>query len=226
MIKGLKCELFRSNHSFNASTLAAVFFCGLFLSLNIANARQQAGECFQPRKGSRAYRINMAAANAGKNIEGDLLYGKKWKYKSAKLSCAKTASIVLNKAGALSSPERYESVYKLFGLHSVGNGIKGWATKYTRDHREVRAGDIVVWYRIDQSTPDEEMSMSEMVRFCSNGGGVCHVGVATNFGKKGCNTLKVFNTSPFPLSRAPGYTTFPGFLGGRLAWRFFFAVHP
>lgn len=100
-------------------------------------------------------------------VQGDtvMLYGMRTNgsdTKGGRWACAKVASIVLRRAGAMRSV--------VLGVRDVETALKGW-TRVTHED-SLRPGDVVIWTRRFDAPADGSCI----------GGGICHVGIRTSRG--------------------------------------------
>lgn len=104
---------------------------------------------------------------ASLRVQGDtvLLYGVRTNgsdTKEGRWACAKVASIVLRRAGAMRSV--------VLGVRDIETALKGWTRVAHED--SLRPGDVVIWTRRFDAPADGSCI----------GGGTCHVGIRTSRG--------------------------------------------
>jgi hypothetical protein len=103
--------------------------------------------------------------------------------KDGRLACAKVATIILKKAGAINKVS--------LGVRHVEAALKHW--KKIRNEDDLKPGDVIVWINRFTGRSDERCT----------GGGNCHVGIVTENG--------YFHNSPVTATPTFGGASLWGF---------------
>ncbi len=126
-------------------------------------------------------KIGSEALNTENYVEKNgkiILYGTRTNgvdTKNGQWACAKVATIILKKAGAVNKIS--------LGVRHVETALKNW--KRIKNKEDLKPGDVIIWVNRFTGRDDERCT----------GGGNCHVGIVTDKG--------YFHNSP--LSDAPTF---------------------